>query len=118
MELSALEPGWDGDNAVPVRPEILANTIGLVLLLQAALPEFEEPFVAPTINGFTQLEWHAKRRILEFEATASGWSIVGSETTPRGERVYHEADTTRLDVDKLVAAFRWFAGLELLWPII
>ncbi len=117
MELAALEPGWDGENAIPPRPDALASTIGTILVLQAALPEFEEPFVVPTITGFTQLEWHAQRRALEFEATGDGWSIVGSETTPHGERVYHQADTGRLDIDKLVAAFRWLAGLELLWPI-
>ena len=67
---------------------------------------------------FIQLEWHGGHRTLEFEATANGWSIVGSETKSRGERVYHEADTAGFDVDKLLAAYRWFAGLELLWLII
>lgn len=118
MELSALKSGWDGENAVAPKPEAMAHTVGLILFLQTALPEFEEPFVVPTISGFTQLEWQRGQRALEFEATAGGWSIVGSETKSRGERVYHEADTARFDVDKLLAAYRWFAGLELLWPII
>ncbi len=118
IELSALEPAWDCENAIPPRPDVLANAIGTILALQAAVPGFEEPFVVPTIDGFTQLEWHTERRALEFEATENGWSIVGTAITPRGERVYYEADTARLDIEKLLAAFRWFAGLELLWPII
>ena len=118
MELSALKPGWDSGNAIPPRPDVLANTIGMILVLQATLPEFEEPFLAPTVGGFTQLEWYGRDRALELEATADGWSVVGSQTTSHGERVYHEADTARFDLDKLFAAYRWFAGLELLWPII
>lgn len=118
MELSALKSGWDGESALAPKPEAMAHTVGLILFLQTALPEFEEPFVVPTISGFTQLEWHRGHRALEFEATANGWSIVGSETNSRGERMYHEADTARFEVDKLLDAYRWFAGLELLWPII
>ena len=117
-ELSTLKSGWDGKSAVAPKPEAIAHTIGLILFLQAALPDFEEPFVVPTISGFTQLEWHQGHRALEFEATANSWSIVGSETKSRGERVYHEADVARFDLDRLLAAYRWFAGQELLWPII
>ena len=118
MELSALKFGWDGENAAASKPEAVAHTVGLILILQSALSEFKEPFVVPTISGFMQLEWHSGQRVLEFEATANGWSIIGYETKPRGERVYHEADTARFDVDKLLAAYHWFTGLELLWPII
>jgi len=118
MELSALKSGWDGANAIAPKPEAMAHTVGLILFLQTALPEFEEPFVVPTISGFTQVEWHSGARVLEFEATTGGWSVVGSETKSHGERVYHEADATRSDVHKLLAAYRWFAGQELLWPII
>jgi len=117
MELSALKPGWDGEKATAPKPEAMAHTVGLILFLQAALPEFEEPFVVPTISGFTQLEWHRGQRALEFEATADGWAVVGSETNSRGVRMYHEADPARFEVEKLLAAYRWFAGLELLWPI-
>jgi hypothetical protein len=117
LELSALKHGWDGKAAAAPKPEAIAHVVGLILVLQTALPEFEEPFVVPTIGGFTQLEWHRGQRALEFEATASGWSVVGSETKPSGARAYYETDTARFDVDKLLAAYRWFAGLEL-WPII
>lgn len=118
MELSALKSGWNGENAFAPKPEAMAHTVGLILYLQTALPEFEEPFVVPTISGFTQLEWQRGQRALEFEATADGWSVIACETKSRGERVYHEADITRFDVDKLLTAYRWFAGQELLWPII
>jgi hypothetical protein len=118
VEVAALEDGWDGENAVRPRPEALASALGAILALDAALPEFEEPFVAPTIDGLIQLEWHTDRRALEFEATDEGWSVVGTETAPRGERVYHQTDASRLDIDKLLAAFRWFAGPELPWPLL
>ncbi len=117
-EISSLQAGWDDEKATAPQPEVIAHAVGLVLFLQGALPKFEDPFVVPTISGFLQLEWHGEHRALEFEATAYGWSIVGSETQSRGERTYHEADTAGLDVEKLLAAYRWFTGLELLWPII
>lgn len=96
----------------------MARTIGLVLFLRTALADFKEPFLVPTTGGFTQLEWRGGRRTVEYEATVVGWSIVGSETSARGERSYYEADAAKLEVDKLLAAYRWFAGLELPWPII
>ena len=85
--------------------------------LRTTLPEFQEPFLVPTIGGFAQLEWHSGRRSLEFEGTESGWSIVGSEATTRGGRAYHEAEAARFEVEKLIACYRWFQGAELLWPI-
>lgn len=118
VELLALQPGWDGESALPPRPEVLAKIVGLLVFMNTALPQFREPFLAPTINGFAQLEWHNGRRTLEFEATPNGWSIVGTETTSRGEKVYHDAEAARVEIGNMVAAYRWFEGAELLWPII
>jgi hypothetical protein len=117
-ELLTLKPGWDGERAIPPKPEVLAHIVGLLTLMKAAVPAFQEPFLAPTIDGFAQLEWTDGRRLLEFEATATGWSILGSETTVRGEQAYHEADTARFEVESLLTAYRWFQGTELLWPIL
>jgi hypothetical protein len=118
VELLALQRGWDGGMAMPFKPEEAAHTVSLLIMLNSTLPRFNEPFLAPTIAGFAQLEWHNKQRTLEFEGTSDAWSIVGSETKMRGERVYHQADVSRSDIEELVAAYRWFDGAELLWPII
>jgi hypothetical protein len=99
-------------------PDVLANALGTIPILRAAVPGFEEPFLAPTIDGYVQLEWHGSPRTLELEATPDGWSMVGSEVTLRGEHTYYEAESTSFDVDRLVAAYRWYARLELIWPII
>ncbi|MCI0535682.1 MAG: hypothetical protein L0Z50_10690 [Verrucomicrobiales bacterium] len=96
----------------------MANSVGLLVLMIAVLPKFREPFLAPTLAGFAQMEWHNGRRTLEFEVTSNGWSIVGAETTSTGEKVYYDADAARIEVEKLIAAYRWFEGAELLWPII
>jgi len=118
VELLGLQRGWDGENAKPLRPEEMAHTVGLLIILNSTFRRFCEPFLAPTIGGFAQLEWHNERRTLEFEGTPTGWSIVGSEMTSRGEKAYHEADVSRSKIDELVAAYRWFEGTELIWPII
>ena len=116
-ELLALESGWDGENAMPLRPEALANAIALLIFMKASLPSFKEPFIAPTIDGYLQFEWHSGTKTLEFEATPNGWSIVGTHKTTNGEKIYHLADATRSHIEKLTAAFGWFNGSELLWSI-
>lgn len=119
-ELVELKPNWDGAAALTPRPEVVAHTVGLLFVLKASVRGFEEPFLVPTIGGFTQLEWHDKERDLEFEATDSGWAIVGTETDAHGSRTYHQADIGRLstqNASKFIEAYRWFQGAERLWPI-
>jgi hypothetical protein len=118
IELQDLRAGWDGESAKPPRPEVLARIFGLLGVMKGSAPGFREPFLAPTIHGFAQLEWHRERRTLEFEATANGWAMVGTETTARGEKVYHDAEAGGSEIGKLIAAYRWFAGEELLWPVL
>ena len=118
VELLSLQPGWDGESALPPKAEVLASTVSLLVFLNAALPKFREPFLAPTIGGFTQLEWHGQKRTLELEAKTDGWSIVGSELSTQRQRIYHEAESARSEIEKLIPAYQWFEGVELLWPII
>ncbi len=117
VEMLALRPGWDGESAKPPRPEVLANVVGLLASMNTALPNCREPFLAPTIGGRALLEWHHGRRTLEFEATPDGWSVVGTEMTSRGGKDYHETEADRMETEKLIAAYRWFEGAEVLWPI-
>jgi hypothetical protein len=116
-EFLGLKSGWDGENAKPLKPEVLAGAIGLLVFLKTSLHLFTEPFLAPTIDGFIVMEWHNDKRTLEFEATEAGWSIVGSQDSSNGEKIYHVADVDRGEITKLTAAFGWFDGTELLWPI-
>jgi len=116
VELLALQPGWNGGTAAPPRPEVLANSVGLLVFMNSALPKFREPSLAPTLDGFAQMEWHNSRRTLEFEATPNGWSIIGTEIVSGGEKVCHKAEVARVEIEKLVFTYRWFEGTELFWP--
>jgi len=117
-ELLALQPGWDGESAKPPRPEVLAHVVGLLAFMNMTFLSFREPFLTPTIDGFAQLEWHNGQRTLEFEAIPNGWSIVGTQTMARSGKAYHEAEAARFEIERLMAAYRWFEGAELLWPIL
>jgi hypothetical protein len=116
-ELLNLQPRWDGENAVAPKPEVLANVVSVLVFLKATLLNFREPFLTPTIDGFAQLEWRKEQRSLDIELTADGWSIVGSEITAGGGRLYHDAQCTRTDIDTLTLAYKWLDGAELLWPM-
>ncbi len=116
-ELLNLQPGWDGEDSVAPRPEVLANVVSVLVFLKATLPNFREPFLTPTIGGFAQLEWRKEQRSLDIELTADGWSIVGSESTTSRGRLYHEAQCARTDIDILTLAYKWLEGAELLWPM-
>ena len=91
VELLTLHWGWDGENASPPKPEVLARMVGIILLLKRDAAVFVEPFLTPTIGGYAQLEWHDDSRTLDIEATAEGWAIVGSEIRAGGSE-----STTRL----------------------
>jgi len=116
-ELLNLQPGWDGEDAAPPKPEVLANIVSVLVFCKAILPNFREPFLAPTIGGFAQLEWCKDQRSLDVELTADGWSIVGSDSSSSGGRSYYEAGCVRTHVGTLILAYKWLDGTELLWPI-
>jgi hypothetical protein len=116
-EILELKAGWNGENAKPVDPDVLSNSIGLLVFMKASMPAFREPFITPTIDGLVQFEWHNENRSLEFEATSHGWSIVGAETKPKNKKTYYTADANPSEIGKLTAALHWFENSEPLWPI-
>ena len=118
VELLTLQAGWDGENAEPPKPEVLARVVGITLLLKRETAVFVEPFLTPTVGGYAQLEWHDYSRTLDIEATAQGWAIVGSEAQVGGPRLYYEADATAREAYKLIDAYCWFAERRLTWPMI
>ncbi|HXP61238.1 MAG TPA: hypothetical protein VN829_12150, partial [Dongiaceae bacterium] len=86
-ELAKLGERWDGKNAQPIKMDALADA-SEVLIRLARRSDYREPFLAPTFDGFIQIEWHDHKRSLEIEAVTQGWSVVGTVTGTEGKRQY------------------------------
>lgn len=115
-ELSDLKTNWDGETAKAVKAPVLGDSVEFLRRLAQRTNTFREPFLAPTFDGFIQIEWHDKRRSLEIEAVILGWSIVGSLTGKGNSRLYFEAECERSDFEQLGKFYEWFVGNELIWP--
>lgn len=115
-ELSDLQPNWDGDKAKTVRAPVLGDVVEFLRRLARHTGILREPFLAPTFDGFVQIEWHDKKRSLEIEAVNQGWSIVGGFNGQDNKRLYFDAECERSDFDQLEKFYEWFVGNELLWP--
>lgn len=59
IELSSLEPAWDGDDALPPSPAALRNAM---LFLIEQLPDGPAPAVGPTLDGSIEMEWELPGR--------------------------------------------------------
>lgn len=115
-ELSDLAPNWDGENAKPIRGPVLGDIVEMLRRLSFKVKNFHSPFLAPTFDGYVQMEWHDTKRSLEIEAIAEGWSVVGIVKCANGKREYQTSGFARSDFNRLEKAYDWFAGDELLWP--
>ena len=115
-ELSALKPNWDDEGAKAVKSHVLADVVEVLKRFAERTNGFREPFLAPTLDGFIQMEWHDKERSLEIEAVNQGWSVVGTTIGNDGKRRYYTTDSERGDFERLEKFYEWFAGTELLWP--
>jgi hypothetical protein len=115
-QLSDLQENWDGEGAQSIKPYILADAIEVLNRLIQQSNDFREPFLAPTFEGFVQIEWHSKTRVLELEAESQGWAVVGTEIGANDERHYSIADCKRGDFGALKMFYDWFLGNELIWP--
>lgn len=116
-ELSDLSAHWDGETAKPVKAPILGDVVEVLRRLTQRTNNFREPFLAPTFDGFVQIEWHNQKHSLEIEAVGHGWSVVGSMTAAAdGKRLYFSAECERSDFEQLEKFYEWFVGNELLWP--
>jgi hypothetical protein len=115
-ELLALEPNWDGENAKPVKPHVIADVAETLKRLSQHTDEFREPFLAPTFDGSVQMEWHENNRSLDIEAVDKGWSAVGTEIGPEGKRHYHTAEFERNDFARFTSFYQWLSDNELIWP--
>ena len=117
-ELLTLEPNWDGENAKPVNPQVVADVVETLKRLCQQTDKFREPFLAPTFDGFVQMEWREKTRSLDIEAVNKGWSAVGTEIGPDGRRHYHTAEFARNDFARLTKFYQWLSGKEWIWPLL
>jgi hypothetical protein len=117
-ELFTLESNWDGENAQPVKPHVLADVVETLKRLNQQTDKFHEPFLAPTFDGFVQMEWRENKRSLDIEAVDKGWSAVGTEIGPDGQRRYHTAEFERRDFGQLMNCYRWFSDNESIWPLL
>jgi hypothetical protein len=115
-ELISLQPNWDGEHAQPVKPHVLAEVAETLKRVSQQTDKFREPFLAPTFDGFVQMEWREKTRSLDVEAVEMGWSAVGTEIGPDSQRLYHVAEFERNDFAQLMKCYKWFAGDEVIWP--
>jgi hypothetical protein len=115
-ELAALEPGWDGERAQPVKTQVLADVVETLKRLSRQTDHFREPFLAPTFDGFVQMEWREDKRSLDIEAVDTGWSAVGTEMGPEGRRQYHTAEFERNNFARLKKFYQWLSGSASLWP--
>lgn len=115
-ELAALESNWDGEQAKPVKPHVLADVVETLKRLGQQTDVFREPFLAPTFDGFVQMEWREDKRCLDIEAVETGWSAVGTMIGSDGQRVYFTAEFERNDFAQVVNFYQWLYGSELIWP--
>ena len=115
-ELSDLKPKWDGEDAKAVRAPVLGDVVEFLRRLAQHTNMLRDPFLAPTFDGYVQIEWHDKRRSLEIEAIGTGWSVVGSVTGKDNGRLYFESECERSDFSQLEKFYEWFVGNELIWP--
>jgi hypothetical protein len=115
-ELAGLEEDWDGEGAKVVKPHVLADVVETLRRLSQH-HVFREPFLAPTFDGFVQMEWHDERRWLDVEVTEQGWSAVGTTIGAEGTRHYYTADFERSDFAQLERFYCWLLSDGLLtWP--
>jgi hypothetical protein len=100
-ELVALEKGWDGYRALPVR----FDTANFALqMLESACGEYTPcPQIVPGANGDMQIEWHFANGDIELHVRGplqvSGWALI--------DGVEHEAELTN---DFTVAA-GWLSSM-------
>lgn len=114
-ELSLLKHGWDEGDALPISSEAVKEARNVLRYLSLG-KSFHGPSIAPTFDGFLQLEWHNVFRSLEFEYTLEGWSILGVADVNSKQPTYNNALVPLTALQKLEEFYNWFSIDELIWP--
>ncbi len=116
-DLAALEQNWDGEGAQPVKESVLADVAEALRRLRQGALTFREPFLAPTFDGFVQIEWGGRQRSLDIEAVETGWSAVGTVISPQGKRGYETGEFERNDFARFRRCYDWLCSNDALWPL-
>jgi hypothetical protein len=116
QELSELPGNWDGEGAKAVKIHVLADIVEVLRRFSQWRGNLDAPFLAPTFEGFVQIEWHGPKRSLEIEAVSGGWSVVGTLHRVGGGHSYLLGECSRSDFLKLQEFYEWLLGIELIWP--
>ena len=116
QELSELPENWDGEGAKVVKIHVLADIVEVLRRFSQELGNLDAAFLAPTFEGFVQIEWHGPKRSLEIEAVSGGWSVVGTLHRVGGGHSYLLGECSRSDFLKLQEFYEWLLGIELIWP--
>ena len=69
IELTELNHGWDGHNAIPVTIE--KASFAMAIISQLVEPQIHRPSIIPGYNRTIQIEWCEKNYELEIEITKS-----------------------------------------------
>jgi hypothetical protein len=76
------QPGWDGYQATPTNPHLVANLLNILSdLMQEG---FATPYITPLADGGVQAEWHRPGEDLEI--------VVPADSEPRFYYFHHAAN--------------------------
>lgn len=72
-QLLLLDPGWDGEYALPVTEIAVAASQKLIMILSEAVPGIRPPFIGASIFGGVSLEWSQRGSThIQFSAEPDG----------------------------------------------
>jgi len=111
-EIRLLQPGWDGDDASAVDPEIHKLATAFLTICFLKVPQAPDPIIVPMFDGRIQLEWHHEGRELEVELMqGKSAGIVTVESG--GAAPVFAAYTVSLEtaMDRAIHFVKWVTGL-------
>ena len=114
-ELLGLEAGGDGEDARPVKSEVIGDSLELLGFIRQSPAQFRIPTLGSTLDGYVMLHWTKPGRMLEVQAEPRGWSVVGTLTSVGGEKQYLRAGEN-LGLPEVLSFYEWFAGELPAWP--
>lgn len=76
LMLHDLDKNWDAEGALEVSRTSIEHALEALVFLGGDIPP---PFIAPTVEGGVQLEWHGRDLWLEIEFTPTGSALLAVE---------------------------------------
>jgi hypothetical protein len=104
-QLKALSHGWDGDQARPIREDVIQVVWDFLV---AIIPDMTEPVdIVPLANGTLELEWALGNRILQFEFESPQTIHYLKWDSDRG--IQQEGLVASDDMTEARSMLQWFA---------